>query len=156
VRSRPGERVSGGAASAQRLDLETGAFDNSIVDPLSRETLAFRCARALIARERQARRIADQAAQDTRAALERCLRGLRPEDRPQRIVLFGSLVWGRFDPERSDVDLLVWGVDHEQAAVLTDRLWQAVGRPVHLVRAENAPASLTERVEREGVALDVA
>lgn len=73
-----------------------------------------------------------------------------------RVVLFGSLVWGRFDPERSDVDLLVWGVGHEQAAVLTDRLWQAVGRPVHLVRAENAPASLTERVEREGVPLDVA
>lgn len=141
---------------ARRLDLEDGAFDTSIVDPPARENLALQCARALIARERQARRIADQAAQQTRAALERCVRELRPEDRPQRIMLFGSLVWGRFDPDRSDVDLLVWGVDHDQAALLTDRVWQAVGRPVHLVRVENAPASLIDRVEREGVSLDVA
>jgi predicted nucleotidyltransferase len=72
----------------------------------------------------------------------------------ERASLFGSLVWGDFDEERSDVDLMVWGLDQERAARFADDLRSATGRPVHVVRAETAAPSLLERAEREGRRVD--
>jgi predicted nucleotidyltransferase len=120
------------------------------------QSVAVRCARAWLARAREEQEAARVAALETRGRAQRLVRAVPPELRPTRAALFGSLVWGGFDPERSDVDVVVWGLDASAAEELTERLWAAMGRPVHLVRAEVAPVSLLRRVERDGEVLDVA
>jgi uncharacterized protein len=66
------------------------------------------------------------------------------------VWLFGSLAWG--EPHaQSDIDLLVEGIAEGrwvEAARAVER--QAAGVRVDLVRAEDAPASLTARVREEG------
>lgn len=69
------------------------------------------------------------------------------------VWLFGSLAWG--EPHRdSDVDLLVEGVSRERwpeaARAVEQRL---AGARVDVLRAEDAPASLCDRVRAEGVRL---
>ena len=61
--------------------------------------------------------------------------------------LFGSFAWGRPEP-RSDVDVLVEGCADPDA--LAAELWQATGRPAHVIEREKAPASLLERVYQDG------
>jgi predicted nucleotidyltransferase len=64
----------------------------------------------------------------------------------------GSLAWGGAHA-RSDVDLLVEGLpasDWLRAAAAAE---DVIGAPVDLVRIEDAPSSLIERVRRDGVLL---
>lgn len=67
-----------------------------------------------------------------------------------RAWLFGSYAWGA-PGERSDIDLLVAdGLDPEHIAAVVGR---DIALDVHVVRLEEAPDSLRERVLREGIAL---
>lgn len=66
-----------------------------------------------------------------------------------RIWLIGSLqadYWGA----HSDVDLVVDGLDVNQAATLQKNLAQALDVDVDLMRMELLPTSFRERVTREG------
>lgn len=69
-----------------------------------------------------------------------------------RVVLFGSLARGSAH-ERSDVDLAVWGLSHEQVSVALDEVTAILGAPVDLVCMESAPRSLALRVANDGVEL---
>lgn len=59
-----------------------------------------------------------------------------------RLSLFGSVLTDRFDPDRSDVDLLVEFAPNAERTfhalfALQDELEQIVGRPVDLVQTRN-------------------
>ncbi|MCU0620041.1 MAG: nucleotidyltransferase domain-containing protein [Gemmatimonadales bacterium] len=112
-------------------------------------------ARTLVARATREVEARAAAAAAIRQGVGAALRALAPGLRISRAVLFGSLAWGEFDPARSDVDLLVWGLPAGAAIDAACAIGDRVGRPVHVVRAETAAASLRERAELEGVALDV-
>jgi predicted nucleotidyltransferase len=96
--------------------------------------------------ERDRRRVCDEVG----SALSR----LGPRHGLRRAFLFGSVVWGGFC-DRSDVDVLVWGVSAVQEHELAADLERCVGRPVHLVRAGRAPATLIARVLGDGQELRV-
>ena len=67
-----------------------------------------------------------------------------------RVILFGSVARGEAD-EDSDLDLAVEGLP---AARLFDAMAVAArmaGRPVDVLRLEEAPATLRERVLADGV-----
>jgi predicted nucleotidyltransferase len=98
---------------------------------------------ALAARERQARRLAEQA-----AAL------LRDEFHADRVLLFGSLIHPGCYTAWSDVDVAASGIDPRD----TLRAMEAVGNlsreiPVNLVDMTACSASLRRRIEAEGVPL---
>ncbi len=76
------------------------------------------------------------------------VQSVRDEGRCGRAWLFGSFAWGN-PHERSDIDLLVEGDDSEVAY----RVGRACGRDVHALRFDEAPESLRQRCEAEGVAL---
>ncbi|MBC7793588.1 MAG: nucleotidyltransferase domain-containing protein [Clostridia bacterium] len=74
------------------------------------------------------------------------------EARRQRLCtrawLFGSFAWGQ-PTGRSDIDLLLADcLDPDTVAVMVGHV---VGRPVHVLKLEEAPASLVERALRDGV-----
>jgi len=71
----------------------------------------------------------------------------------RRVWLFGSLAWG--DPtETADLDLAVEGLDPMRYfAALGDLLLEAPCR-VDLVRLEEAPHALRQRIQKEGQLLD--
>ena len=71
-----------------------------------------------------------------------------------RIVLIGSLASGKGFHQRSDIDLVVWGLDEK-------KYYQAVGRllgldpefEVDLIEAEYASPNLSRVIEQDGVSL---
>jgi predicted nucleotidyltransferase len=69
-----------------------------------------------------------------------------------RAWLIGSLAWGGFG-ERSDIDLVLAGVDGAQATTIEAALGRAVGVEVDLLMLEALPPSFRGRVEREGLAI---
>jgi predicted nucleotidyltransferase len=106
-----------------------------------------------------ARHLRCRAAEGARAAEQRAVRllGLVPSAAEllrnrygaREVVLFGSLATGSFK-ERSDVDLAVRGIGQaEYFAALAD-LMALFGGPVDLVRLEQAPPSLIDRIAAEG------
>jgi predicted nucleotidyltransferase len=66
----------------------------------------------------------------------------------KRVWLFGSFAWGAPEP-RSDIDLLVEGDD----SALARRVEKALGREVHALGLQEAPAELVERALARGVVL---
>ena len=109
-----------------------------------------------------ARHLRNKAAERMRAAEQRATRlaGLAPAAAEllrsrygaRDVMLFGSLATGTFT-ERSDVDLAVSGVTAaDYFAALAD-LMALFGGPVDLVRLEQAPPSLLDRIAAEGKAL---
>jgi predicted nucleotidyltransferase len=110
------------------------------------QTIAERIRRDRKRWEEQRRRICSE--------LSELLLQLGPRHGLSRAILFGSAVWGDFD-DRSDIDLLVWGATASEEQEIASQLWQRVGRPVHVVRAEQAPSGLLERVLAEGEELRV-
>jgi predicted nucleotidyltransferase len=64
--------------------------------------------------------------------------------------LFGSYAWGT-PTERSDIDLLVAACREPEA--LASVVGRATGTDVHVVPLEQAPRTLVERVETEGLSL---
>lgn len=100
------------------------------------------------ARARGEQRLALAAA--IRSSLPRLVQGLI-ERGATRIVLFGSLLADRVD-EASDVDVAVRGLPSE--ALFATLAWAqgVVGRPVDIVRLEEASPELTARI-RDGEVL---
>ena len=106
-----------------------------------------------------ARHLRSRAAQRARAAEERAVRllGLVPSAAEllrnryaaREVVLFGSLATGTFT-ELSDVDLAVRGIDAADYFAALGELMALFGGPVDLVRLEQAPASLVDRIAAEG------
>ena len=85
----------------------------------------------------------------------RCAATLLKEDYGvNRIVLIGSLASGKGFHQRSDIDLVVWGLDEK-------KYYQAVGRllgldpefEVDLIEAEYASPNLSRVIEQDGVSL---
>ena len=72
-----------------------------------------------------------------------------------RAWLIGSLARGAFG-ERSDVDVVVAGLDHEQTLDLFILLGDHLGSEVDLLRLEELGADFRDRVRREGEVLHVA
>ena len=87
--------------------------------------------------------------------IARCAATLLKEDYGvNRIVLIGSLASGKGFHQRSDIDLVVWGLDEK-------KYYQAVGRllgldpefEVDLIEAEYASPNLSRVIEQDGVSL---
>jgi predicted nucleotidyltransferase len=103
-------------------------------------------------RDRDARRRASAAARADRlhSELPSVVEELKGRFGCTRVLLFGSLAMGNVH-EASDVDLWVEGFEparhFEAMAAASARL----GVQVDLVRAEDAPVSLRQRVAAEGV-----
>jgi predicted nucleotidyltransferase len=94
--------------------------------------------------------------QQTLARLRESVAELAPRYGMERVVAFGSLVWGDFDAVRSDVDLMTWGLCADAALDFCAELGRRLERPVQIVRAEAAADGLVDRVTVEGVPIDVA
>jgi predicted nucleotidyltransferase len=78
-------------------------------------------------------------------AAARRLRGYGAE----RVLLFGSMASGEPGPS-ADVDLAVWGLPAVHHFRALAELMELLEVPVDLVRLEEAPQSLRERVDFEG------
>jgi predicted nucleotidyltransferase len=87
--------------------------------------------------------------------IARCAATLLKEDYGvKRVVLIGSLASGKGFHQRSDIDLVVWGLDEKKH-------YQAVGRllgldpefEVDLIEAEYASPNLSRVIEQDGVSL---
>ena len=106
-----------------------------------------------------ARHLRARAADQTRAAEARAARLLsalpaaadllRTRYAATDVVLFGSLATGTFT-DRSDVDLAVRGLDSTSYFAALADLMALFGGPVDLVRLEQAPPSLLDRIASEG------
>jgi predicted nucleotidyltransferase len=98
----------------------------------------------LDAARRRAETLRSEAREAARAIIETC--------KARRVWLYGSLAWG--EPHtRSDVDLLVEGAPASAWLDLVAIAERNVHAPVSVLRIEDAPPSLAERVTQEGVVL---
>jgi predicted nucleotidyltransferase len=103
------------------------------------------------------RAAAEQAAADARAARLRALlpmaaRCLRETYGARQVVLFGSLATAEHHVG-SDLDLAAAGISPTRYFAALADLMSLVNGPVDLVRLEEAPASLAERIAAEGIEL---
>lgn len=85
-----------------------------------------------------------------RAGALRVLRAGREEGTIERAWLIGSAAWGRAHG-RSDVDVVVAGIPRDRTGALWDRLSQACGLDVDLLRFEELEPRFRERVLSEGL-----
>jgi predicted nucleotidyltransferase len=106
--------------------------------------LVGRIRREFEQREREAGTIRQRVTEATRALVARF--------EVRRVWLFGSLAWGGVH-EESDVDLLVEGLTADLWDDADAFLEERIGLPVDLVRREEAPPGLVERVRAMGVLL---
>lgn len=109
-------------------------------------------ARWLAQRDAARTREALRAVEQLRARLPAAVGLLRERYAVTRARLFGSFATGAVHAE-SDVDLLVEGLPAAALFKATADVMPLLGTLVHLVRAEEAPTSLLERVDAEGVEL---
>jgi predicted nucleotidyltransferase len=107
---------------------------------------------SLRARDRQIREARRERAREVRERLPALVRELSEGFGVRRVVLFGSLLTGELY-ERSDIDLAVEGLSPDEYWRALDAACVALGVPVDLVRLEEAPTSLADRIAREGEAL---
>lgn len=109
---------------------------------------------ARLLREREAARRRAGAARAARlgALLPDAARLLRERYGTTRVVLFGSLAIGTVTAQ-SDLDLAVEGLPNASYFAALADLMALVGGPVDLVRLEDAPVSLAERIAAEGRSL---
>lgn len=109
-----------------------------------------RLARTLVRRARRRREEDRRRIDAARAGVVRVLEEALARGTVQRAWLIGSAGWG--EPHaRSDVDIVVEGLSHEDRASLWDRLSDACGFDVDLLRLEELGESFRERVLSEGV-----
>ncbi len=106
-------------------------------------------ARHLARRAQQARERAAERARRLRQGLPGAVRLLRSEYGAQRVLLFGSLATGSWG-ESTDVDLAVEGLPGALYFAALADLMAHFGAPVDLVRLEEAPESLRDRIAAEG------
>jgi predicted nucleotidyltransferase len=88
----------------------------------------------------------------SRAALPALARCLRAFPGVRRVWSFGSLAWG-IPHQRSDIDLAVEGLAPLDVFAALAALMAEAPAAVDLVRLEDAPPALRERILREGVEL---
>ena len=136
------------------------ALDRAALRTLGRDATMSRmgsadvrgCARGLLARVRAERADIDARSTELRARAESVGQMLVRDFGARRVWLFGSLAWGTV-AVASDVDLLVEGLDAGllfRAGAAAEAIVRA---EVDLLREEDAPASLMQRVRSEGVVL---
>jgi len=110
------------------------------------------CARTLVARIAARQEAARSRGDALRRQAREAVRALASDFGIRRAWLFGSLAWGEPHAD-SDVDLLVEGLEPTLAARAEKRVAEMVQAPVDLVRIEDAPPGLAERVKRDGLLL---
>jgi predicted nucleotidyltransferase len=69
-----------------------------------------------------------------------------------RVILFGSVARGEADDD-SDLDLAVSGLPADKLFEAMSIAWTVAGRPVDLVRLEEAPPTLRDRILTDGEVL---
>lgn len=100
-------------------------------------------------REHARRAAGDDRARRLSARLDEASERLRTRYGAREVRLFGSLAGGEARAE-SDVDLATRGLAPERYFDALADLMALFGAPVDLVRLEEAPRSLVERIEAEG------
>ena len=105
--------------------------------------------RHLAERRQQARQRSAERARRLRQCLAGAAALLRDEYGVTRVVLFGSLATGSYS-ETSDVDLAVEELPSTSYFHALADLMAHFAAPVDLVRLEEAPKSLRERIAAEG------
>jgi predicted nucleotidyltransferase len=113
----------------------------------------FDLAATLVARRRLARERDRDRANDLRECLRTAAVRLRRDDHLDGAWLVGSLAWGGFG-ERSDVDVVVRGMDETRVAAVWGVLVDTLDASVDLLRLEDLPEDFRRRVLTEGVRLD--
>lgn len=83
---------------------------------------------------------------------ERAARFLAEHYGVRKVVLFGSLAWGRFR-STSDVDLAVSGLAPERFFRAAGDLDRELSVPVDLKLISDCPPTLRQRIEEQGVVL---
>jgi len=99
-------------------------------------------------RSAEARERAELRAAELREKVVTIVRSQLPSG--ARAWLVGSLAWGGFG-ERSDVDLVLAGVDGERATAIEIAVSRAAQAEVDLLVFQALPRSYQDRIEREGV-----
>lgn len=117
----------------------------SFVDLTPKQT-----AEILRQRSAEARAQAEARARATREQVIQAVKARLPPG--ARAWLIGSLAWGDFG-ERSDVDLVMAGVDSTLATSIEVAVCRAAQAEVDLLTFEWLSPSFRERVEREGLAI---
>ncbi len=110
------------------------------------------CAASFRARLAAERAAAAERASGLLGRARAAARRLATEHGASKVWLFGSLAWGQAHAA-SDVDLLVEGLPAETWSAASALLEAEVGAAVDLVRVEEAPPGLEERVRSQGVLL---
>ena len=95
------------------------------------------------------RRKAELRSERLRRLLPEAAKVLRERYHATEVRLFGSLANGSFR-ESSDVDLAAGGLSRARYFAAVADLMELFGTPVDLVRLEEAPPSLRERIRAEG------
>ena len=98
------------------------------------------------------RRLAAVRARRLRQGLPAAVQLLREIYGARRVVLFGSLATGSVS-ETSDVDLAVEGLPGPRYFAALSDLMTLLACPVDLIRTEEAPESLRQRIAAEGQVL---
>ena len=101
-------------------------------------------------RSADARRVAEIHAADVRDRVGALVRAQLPVG--GRAWLIGSLAWGGFGV-RSDVDLVLDGVDGQTAISIEVAVCTALGIEVDLLSFEALPPSFRERIEDQGLVI---
>lgn len=79
---------------------------------------------------------------------------LREEFSAERVVVFGSLVRGSCFNQRSDIDLVAWGIQpHEFYGAVAAVSGISSEFTIDLIDPDTCPDSLLEKIERYGVEL---
>lgn len=110
-------------------------------------------------RKRWAKREQDRLdrAKELRQVARECARRLVRDYHAERVYLFGSLLNDDRVHARSDIDLAVEGLDGDLYFRALADLWKLLpeGAELDLVPLEQAWPSILERVQTEGIVLDV-
>lgn len=104
---------------------------------------------ALIERARVAREAAEATRAHAVTAARRVCEGLVARGVVREAWLIGSAAWGGFGV-RSDLDIVVCGLDRSAAPEVADELVRDTGLPVDLLRWEEISPSLQARARSEG------
>jgi predicted nucleotidyltransferase len=108
---------------------------------------------AILTRRARQRRLKDEKRlARARAGAVDALRACSADGVVQRAWLIGSAAWGAAHP-RSDLDIVVEGMS-EGYGLLWDRLSEAAGMDVDLLRLEELDDGFRRRVLSEGVEVD--
>jgi len=86
------------------------------------------------------------------AEAERAARLLADRHGAKKVVLFGSLAWGRFGAT-SDIDLAAQGLAPERFIRADADLCREISLPVDLKLVDDCPPALRRRIAEEGVVL---